>query len=478
MKKSLTNQNFSEATWIERLAIALEHVAAKARPSYSPLPPDLPTYGPVDEYESILHRGYRDLAARAKYDPVASVQFKESHLRVKADPVEAMAILREHPLMKPGLEGSGRNEGVRLRILDGMYRSDLTWLVSCLAKLSVKEGGEEAARRLHRYLTAGANGTVPAYEITVIHGLVVKTRFNLDAGAYLAPYGDARAEFGLPDEPESMSKTSYPDAVVLVRSLEYGPGVAPPDDGAGLPEVQIAYRFPAAYRVDLEGWFDDSKLLVDLLSIARRVPLLSRTRYVRLARWIKEIDPNLAHGTQDSRGYVSDVWPERSHDPSKGDVDTFLKLARGWRTYPDKPVAMNLAIRRLAASFSRPGGRFGQEDRILDVAIALEVLYGGKTGHKLSQRAAALLGATAAEQKRIYDQAKGFYAGRSGIVHWKRSPSPDVLDKELESGRNLACLTLASLLNRKAPLRWTDVMRSLLSETKAYIEAARSQRDK
>ena len=61
---------------------------------------------------------------------------------------------------------------------------------------------------------------------------------------------------------------------------------------------------------------------------------------------------------------------------------------------------MHLAIRRLAASFARPGGRSGQEDRILDVAIALEVLYGGTTGHKLAQRAAALLGATAEEQKR------------------------------------------------------------------------------
>ena len=43
--------------------------------------------------------------------------------------------------MKPGLEGSGINEGVRLRILNRMHRSDLKWLVSCLAKLSVKEGG-------------------------------------------------------------------------------------------------------------------------------------------------------------------------------------------------------------------------------------------------------------------------------------------------------------------------------------------------
>ena len=407
------------------------------------------------------------------------MQFKESHLWVKTDPVEAMTILREHPLMKPGLEGSGKNEGVRLRILNGMHRPDLKWLVSCLAKLSVKEGGEEAARRLHRYLTAGANGTIPACEITVIHGLVVKARFNLDPGAYLVPYGDARAEFGLPDEPEPMSKTSYPDAAVLVRSLEYGSGVAPTNDDAALDDVQVSYRFPVEYRVDLESWFSDSKLLVDLLSIAQRVPLLSRTRYVRLARWIEEMDPNFAFGIQDSGGFVSDVWPRRGRELSEGDVDAFLDLACGWFTYPDKPDAMNLAIRRLAASFSRPGGRFGQEDRILDVAIALEVLYGGTTGHKLSQRAAALLGATAEEQKRAYDQARGFYDVRSRIVHWKKPPpSLDVLDQELEAGRSLACLTLSSLLNRDAPLSWADVMRSLLPETLAYIATASSRRDK
>ena len=442
----MTPPDFNAGAWIERLAAALEEVAVEARPSYSPLPSDILRHGRIDEHWSALHRGYRVLAARARHDSTASIQFEESHLWVEADPAEAMTILREHPLIKPGLKGSGSNEVVRLMILNRQSSSDLMWLVSCLAKLSVKEGGEEAARRLHRYLTAGANGTVPAYEVTVIHGLVVKTRFNLDAGAYLAPYADARGEFGLPDEPEPMSKTSYPDAAVLVRGLEYGPGLAATDDDAALDDVQVSYRFPVEYRVDLVSWFGDSKLLVDLLSIAKRVRLLSRTRYVRLVRWIEEIDPNFAFGTENSSGFVSDVLPRRGRELSKGDVEAFLELARGWHKYPDKPDAMHLAIRRLAASFSRPGGRFGQEDRILDVAIGLEVLYGGKTGPDLAQRAAALLAATVPKQRRIYDQAKSFYELRPGIVHWEKPPlSLDVLDKELEAGRNLACLHFGPL---------------------------------
>ena len=203
---------------------------------------------------------------------------------------------------------------------------------------------------------------------------------------------------------------------MLVRSLEYGPSVGRPDAGLGLPDVQITYRFPSDYRVDLEGWGDDSKLLVDLLSIAKRVPLLSRTRYVRLARWIEEIDPNFTFGTRESGGYISDMWPHGC-DLSKSDVDAFLELARNWHTDPDKTGALNLAIRRLAGSFSRPGGRFGTEDRILDVAIALEVLYGSKTGQALAARRRTAWRNCHRAKADIRPSEGGHSVG---IVHWKR----------------------------------------------------------
>ena len=190
----------------------------------------------------------------------------------------------------------------------------------------MKEGGEEAARRLHRYLTAGASAGLPAHEITVFHGLVVAGRIDLEHGAYLTPYKHARVEFDLPDEPEPFPKTSYPNAAVLVRGLRYGPGVASLDDdrGPGLPHVQIAYEFPTEYQIDLERWFYDSKQLVDLLSIAARVPLLTRTRYVRLAKWIGEIDPNFAFYNVDSGGDASDVWPRRPRPLQGRRIDAFL----------------------------------------------------------------------------------------------------------------------------------------------------------
>ena len=430
---------------------------------------------PIGEYEAALHRGYRDLAARAKSDPAAAVQFKESHLRIDSDPVEAIAILRVHPLLQVGVESSGTDEGVRLRLLGRRLRVRLRDLVASLAKLSVKEGGEEAAQRLNGYLAAGASGTLPAHEIIVIHGLAISSPLNLSAGAYIASYEDARAEFDLPENPEAASGT-IPDAAALVRSLAYGPGIVPLDEHAPLPDMQATYRFPDDYRVDFEGW-GDHKLLIDLLSIAMRVPLLSRTRYTRVADWVVDIDPNFAFGTHESTGFVSDVWPSPAQELSGADVDAFLTLARGWRRYPpDRVGAVNLAIRRVAGSFSRPGGRFGQEDRILDVAIALEVLYGGSTGHKLARRAAALIGATAGEQKKSYDHARSFYDVRSSIVHWKEPPvSRDAIDEQVQLGRELACRTLTRLLDHGKPPKWAEVMRGLLPETQAYIEKAKRQ---
>ena len=471
----MTHTDFDEANWIRRLGDALEAVAANARPSYSPLPPETMRSGPIDEYWSALHRGYRDLAARAKHDPAAARQFKDSPLWVKKDPAAARAILREHPLIKSGLVGSGKDEAVGFRILNRAFRSDLTWLVSCLAKLSMKEGGEAAARRLHCYLTAAANASVPAHEITVFHGLVVAGRFDLGRGAYLAPYEHARVEFDLPDEPEPLPETSTPNAGVLVRSLGYGPGVAPLDDycGSGLPNVQVGYRFPTDYRIDLERWFEDAKFLVDVFSIAVQAPLLSRTRYVQLPKWIQEIDPNFAHWNLDSGGSVSVARP-KARELSKSDAEAFVALARDWYTEPEKPHALALAMRRLAASLSRPGGRFGEEDRILDVAIALEICYGGTTGHELAKRAARLLGTDATEQIRTYDEARRFYSVRSRIVHTAEPvPARDSLYRELEAGRDLACRSLKGLLKYDMPVDWTQVRPHLEQEAEDYVERAR-----
>ena len=226
---------FNAAAWIGRLAAALEDVAAQARPAF-PFSPETPHYGPLDEYWPSIHRQYRELAARAKHDPTAAQIFAESPLWLKSDPVEARAILREHPLLRPGLIGSGKCEGVGFILpTHDWFHVDLKSLVSHLAKRAMKDSGEQAAQLLHRYLTTGAEANLPAYEITLLHGLQLDRRFDLGREAYLAPYEDVRATYGLPDEPENQNpnRSNHPvRTTALVRSLRWGPGVAPPPDGS------------------------------------------------------------------------------------------------------------------------------------------------------------------------------------------------------------------------------------------------------
>ena len=471
-KTWMTDPAFDELDWIARLARALEDVAANARPSYSPLPPTIMRSGRLDGYWPALHRGYRALAASAKQDATAAKQFDESRLSLDSDPLEAVAILRQHPLIKPGLLDVGANEDLGFIIPTMSSQISLSFLVSSLAKLSVKEGGEEAAGRMHRYLVAATNNRVPATEITVFHGLAVEHCVDLERGAYLAPYELARREFNLPDEPEPFPEKSYPNAAVLVRGLTYGPAIGRVEEGPGLPNMQIDFRFPTNYRIGLEAWFEDSKQLIDLLSIAADVPLLSRTRYVRLDKWIAEIDPNFAFGTMVSRGFVSDVWPQ-SRALSDEDAVAFLALSKGWHRHPGQSDAIALAVRRLAASLSRPGGRFDYEDRILDTAIALEAFYEGSTGRKLSRRAAALLGTNAEEQIGFFEQARRFYRIRSNIVHPKLKLASEVLHAELHLGRELARRTLTALLKRNAAVQWEAVLAILTPEAQAHIDATK-----
>ncbi len=471
--KQANGTAFNAADWIGRLATELEDVAAQARPAF-PFSPETSHYGPLDEYWPSIHRQYRDLAARAKYDPAAAKLFAESHLWLKSDPAEAKAILREHPLLRSGLIGAGKREGVGFILpTHDWFHVDLKSLVSHQAKRAMKDSGEQAAQLLHRYLTTGAEANLPAYEITLLHGLQLDRRFDLGREAYLAPYEDAKATYGLPDEPakwlNGAGRNPRPvSTAALVRSLRWGPGVAPPPDGsdfstsrACVPKVK--YRFPGDYEIDLADRFpDDNKVLVDLLSIATRSPLVSHTSFVRVAEWIEELDPNFACGFRNSSTYLSDAAP-KEHPFSQQDATAFASLASCWCTYRGRRDVIDLAIRRLAASLARVGGPFSAEDRILDVSIALEIMYGPikhKLTHQLATRAKRLLGQGTDQRGWISARVKSFYEVRSAIVHGQKKIKGGrcAIDKALEDGRDLACLTLAELLSRGPVRDWDKPM--------------------
>ena len=147
-------------------------------------------------------------------------------------------LLLEHPVIEQAWSQGSRKAFHFVYVLGGGH-GDVKFLVTNLAKLSVKIGGKRAATMLHCLLVAGAGVRLRAHEITVLHGLKLDEPIPLGRGAYLASYDAVRKHFGLPEDPEPWLRRSdegldlHPGRLahtssraVLVRQMRWGPAVA------------------------------------------------------------------------------------------------------------------------------------------------------------------------------------------------------------------------------------------------------------
>ena len=269
-------------------------------------------------------------------------------------------MLREHPLLGPGLTDCGGVEAVGFLMPVKWFPVMLDQLIANLAKVAVRDGGESAARCFHNFLVAAdADGTgVPGYEIIVIHGLDLDRRFELGHGAFLVPYRAVRKRFDLPEEdsgefsfdrPESKREVSVIAPAALVRRIKYRPGIHPGMVGTVWPEQAVSSEFPDAYEVAGEEWPSASRMLSELLSVSLGVPLLCRSCFFRLEGWVAQLDRNIALGTYRGYGHLSDIWPN-GHPIDAKKLDAFARMAKGWGEIP--------ARRRCNRPRRTPLGRF------------------------------------------------------------------------------------------------------------------------
>ena len=114
-------------------------------------------------------------------------------------------------------------------------------------------------------------------------------------------------------------------------------------------------------------------------------------------------------------------------------------------------------VGRLGEALGRDG-RFAVEDRILDVAIALEQMYeldGGEISHKMRTRVAWFLGADSESRLREMKAVKEFYGARSAIVHNRKGKA--VTQRQhvaFAKGFDIARRSLFKLLRQEPPDDW------------------------
>ena len=474
----MEQQGFESQTWIERLGAALEALAPELRASVR--------YIEVDAAGRNHGRtrwtgtdDFRALAEAASHEPVARATFEQSSVLLDEDPEEAIEILREHFVIQRVLTRQDDQHAVAFIGPHWWSRVQFRTLVANVAKLAVQTGGEEAAAALHRFLVQGEEFKLKAYEVTLFDGLELNGRVEIGEGAFLAPYEDVLGTYGA-DPREEMSlrmelagiprdpRDPTPENIgALVRELNWGPSVVSVNENC---ETTLRVRWKFAVDLDSEPpkppftskLPEDHEVVGDFLAIATGRSCVPRVQYIRLEKWMEAFDENIRFGW--SSGLVASSEPWRTNPLSEEGTERFLELLNGWRRYKGRREVLRIALRRLAASRSR-SGRFIVEDRILDTAIALEMMYdlsGPEITHKLRTRAAFFLGKDTETRRGVFRKIGTFYDARSVVVHGssRRSQAKIDLNRASVEGFDIGRSTLRKLLKEQHASDWNHVIMS------------------
>ena len=429
--------DFDESKWVADLGTALELLAQNA------------SEGVLRASRRVKHLltfdQCRELAQLAKHNPAAEDDFKALQVKLNCFPTEAMAILLDHPVVRRALPDSSEDGVIQQVMLEEWDSLRLSELLSRTMRTVLKAGGKEAAFALNRFLTLGEGGKLRGYEITVFDELEITGRADIGESAFLAPYDDVKATYSLPEHKYASSRSQRgiqaTPATAFVREFSWRIAIGPSPMNRG-PLFRPEYPFTVSYEN-----------IIDLLSIATGKPLTAPLQYIQAL--------GLGFDTMIKKQSAAGLRQGARHLLSDHEVETFREFMRGWQACKKRHEAVELAIARLADSFSRTG-RFELEDRILDTATALEILYeldGSELRYKLATRGACFLGDNDAESKSILKMLKAFYDQRSAIVHnGKTKKNRRTVSENLSDASDLACRTLLKLLRDGQPSDWDELV--------------------
>ena len=106
-------KSLDPAHWIEKMGASLSELAPKAIPLR--VNPSGAPFGDWGLYGRYSHEEYQRLAEEsAKGDPDSKEEFDRTHIWFDDEPVEVEALLREHPVISRALEGSEKEQAVRV----------------------------------------------------------------------------------------------------------------------------------------------------------------------------------------------------------------------------------------------------------------------------------------------------------------------------------------------------------------------------
>ena len=285
-----------------------------------------------------------------------------------------------------------------------------------------------ASRACEAFLSGAAETCLPGFDLTFFAGLDLTERWDIAPGQYAAPYPTIQRQFARPRArfPNPMLFDLDPKGekkiTALVTELRWGPAIT---------DANRKLTDPDPMKIELAN--DRAPLLVvALLSVVlgRSLPVIASA--IRPAPWIDDfLDRVGGSGTYFDR--EGGIGSTDSNTVSAEDKAAAERAIRNWDLFAKSDrETLAIAIARLSTSLSRRGSwampNLAIDDGILDVSIALEILYrldSSEITHKLSTRAGWYVGSSEDQRLRTRKYISDFYGLRSGIIHGRRRGKKD-----------------------------------------------------
>ena len=402
----------------------------------------------------LSNANYRMLARQALSDEGARNALDRYVTDIDGDPTEAIDLVRDHPSVGAIFSGEGTDTATFALMPGRGFRMELKDLARHAATMAAKRDEHCAAADIDEFLSASGEGRLPGFEAAVIRGVATAGTTDLGPGTRLVSYEEA-VKLGLLRDETDQPVRHGPDyrdlnATVLVRAMTWSPCLVAPNalKTPLNPDGVVEHAVPSfAWDAGPPLW-----ILQDLLSMVaeQRIDLLSISS---CAPNFVQIDPGFGPGSGTSFRYADWLEPK---ELTTGHADAARRLYEHWsrfRVADRQPV--ELALARLVSAVRRGRGRFWLEDRVLDVAVALEVMFGldgGELTHKLATRCAWLVGKDADERVDAYDGISRFYEVRSAVIHGrgkrKRRRTREDIEEAARQGYEIGRDALVALLER------------------------------
>ena len=341
---------------------------------------------------------------------------------------DAEEVLERHPALAAVLKANERWEEFVVRTLEGDHGTSRLAMVAglrCRARQAGENGLETASRELQSLLDqsldeeCGSPSDVltTGYHVSLFFGLRLNGEVEITEKLRAVPLEQTEAFLDMDVvrnvAPPTDRGNAWEGVGAIVEAVPWRPGVFPP---GGKP----------VRTYDMGSFYIDARDFVELLSVCQGAPMVSMAVF-----------PDCTHrtvplllGNPRLRGSMGvDPWARSFADlGNPRELDgTALEQARRLFAEPERGRYREYGpvISRLPEALAR-NGHYSEDDKILDVAIALEQMYEldqGEISFKLKMRAACFLETETQARLCVFKKVGQLYDARSGIVHRRRKES-------------------------------------------------------